>query len=146
MDDAAPALHSQTGAEVQGTGHGIATGIGRRIDSQMEDGRSGRRAALLSAGGFGSASLCELTSISRRSLTRIPAFLDLLGDRAGLLALLTLVLAYLAIAGFVQASHERARIAGLQTRDCGLRSGKIQRRDHAEPAARTASCVINRAS
>jgi type IV pilus assembly protein PilN len=36
------------------------------------------------------------------------------GTGLGLLALLTLVLGYLAVAGFVQASHERAKIAGLQ--------------------------------
>jgi type IV pilus assembly protein PilN len=36
------------------------------------------------------------------------------GTGLGLLALLTLILGYLAIAGFVQASHERAKIAGLQ--------------------------------
>jgi Tfp pilus assembly protein PilN len=36
------------------------------------------------------------------------------GSGPGVLGLITLVLAYLAIAGFVQASHERAKIAGLQ--------------------------------
>jgi type IV pilus assembly protein PilN len=36
------------------------------------------------------------------------------GSALGVLGLVTLVLAYLAIAGFVQASHERAKIAGLQ--------------------------------
>jgi len=36
------------------------------------------------------------------------------GSGLGLLALLTLLLGYMAIAGFVQASHERARIADLR--------------------------------
>jgi len=36
------------------------------------------------------------------------------GSGLGVLGLITVVLAYLAIAGFVQASHERAKIAGLQ--------------------------------
>lgn len=36
------------------------------------------------------------------------------GSALGVLGLVTLVLAYFAIAGFVQASHERAKIAGLQ--------------------------------
>src|SRR5258708_18377658 len=36
------------------------------------------------------------------------------GSGLGVLALITLVLAYMAIAGFIQASHERAKIAGLQ--------------------------------
>ena len=36
------------------------------------------------------------------------------GTGLGLMGLLTLLLGYLAISGFVQASHERAKIAGLQ--------------------------------
>jgi type IV pilus assembly protein PilN len=36
------------------------------------------------------------------------------GSGLGVLGLITLVLGYLAIAGFIQASHERAKIAGLQ--------------------------------
>jgi type IV pilus assembly protein PilN len=36
------------------------------------------------------------------------------GSALGVLCLITLVLGYLAIAGFIQASHERAKIAGLQ--------------------------------
>ena len=36
------------------------------------------------------------------------------GSGLAVLGLITLVLAYLAIAGFIQASHERAKIAGLQ--------------------------------
>ena len=36
------------------------------------------------------------------------------GSVLGVLVLITLVLAYLAIAGFIQATHERAKIAGLQ--------------------------------
>jgi type IV pilus assembly protein PilN len=36
------------------------------------------------------------------------------GSALGVLGLITLVLGYLAIAGFIQASHERAKIAGLQ--------------------------------
>lgn len=36
------------------------------------------------------------------------------GSGLGVLGLITLVLGYLAVAGFIQASHERAKIAGLQ--------------------------------
>jgi type IV pilus assembly protein PilN len=73
----------------------------------MEDGGRSRRITLLETMRIDINLATQPYEDSRR-------FWAYWGSGLGVLALITLVLAYLAIAGFIQATRERAQIAGLQ--------------------------------
>ena len=117
---AAPALRAQTGAEVSDLVSRVATGRERRIDSQVENGRSGRSPAFLTM-------RVDINLASHPYEDSGPLWVRW-GGALAVLGLLTLILLYSVLVGLGRRAQRSHPDRAARAADCRARSAKKPKR------------------